>query len=213
MLALSTARWYDDDTFRQGGAALDWLQRAKRLYLVLSILLIALGLFLICRPAATLLTICYLLGILCLLFGGFKLIGYFSKGSYRTAFRFDLPLGILSLILGILLCWHPGNVVALLQFFIGSFILVDGVLKFQTALDARRCGLSRWWGILTAALLSAAAGLLLILNPFGGAKAMVVLLGVTLVVDGFQNLIVVLYTARHIRRNPDDDDLDIVFEE
>lgn len=192
---------------------MDWFKRVKCLSILFSILPIALGVFLICWPAATLLTVCYLLGIFMILFGLVKLIGYFSRKSYREAFRFDLFLGILSLVLGILLCCHPGDVVALLQFLIGIFILVDSVLKFQTALEARRFGLARWWSIFLVALLSAVGGLLLLLNPFGSAKALVVLLGITLVVDGAQNLIVVLYTARHIRRNASDDDFDIVFEE
>ena len=192
---------------------MNWLKRAKYVYLILSVLLIAMGLFLICRPMATLLTVCYLLGTLSILLGLVKIIGYFSRGAERLAFQFDLALGILSLILGILLCCHPGNLVVLLQFLIGLFILFDGVFKFQTALDARRCGLTRWWSILVAAILSAAAGLLLLLNPFCSAKAMVVLLGITLVVNGIQNLVVLLYTFRRIRHNPDDDDFDIVFEE
>ena len=192
---------------------MDWLTRAKRLYIALSALLIALGLFLICRPVATLLTICYLLGVLSIFFGLVKLIGYFSRSRVRLAFQFDLALGILSLVVGILLCCHPGNVMVLLQFLIGLFILFESVFQFQTALDARRLGLGRWWSILLASLLSAAAGLLLLLNPFGSAKAMVVLLGISLVVHGIQNLMVVFYTARHIRHTPDDDDFDIVFEE
>ena len=192
---------------------MNWIKRAKYVYLILSVLLIALGLFLICRPVATLLTVCYLLGILSILLGLVKIIGYFNHSADRLVFQFDLALGILSLILGILLCCHPGNLVVLLQFLIGLFILFDGVFKFQTALDARRWGLTRWWSILMAAILSAAAGLLLLLNPFGSAKAMVVLLGITLVVNGIQNLVVLLYTFRRIRHNPDDDDFDIVFEE
>ena len=184
---------------------MDWFQGARRLSIVLSILLTALGLFLIFRPAATLLTVCILLGIFCLLFGLVKLIGYLARRPEMPAFSWDLPLSILSLVLGLLLCFHPGNVVVLLQLLTGIFILADSILKFQTAWQARRFGLPRWWSILLAALLSAAAGLLLLFNPFGTAEAMVVLLGVTLVVDGIQNLLVALYTFRHRSRGPDDD--------
>ena len=72
-------------------------------------------------------------------------------------------------------------------------------------------GLNRWWSVLAAALLSAAAGLLLIFNPFAGARALMTLLGITLIIEGVQNLFVVIYTTRHFRQGPDD--LDIVYEE
>lgn len=191
---------------------MDWLQRAKRFYVIFSILLMALGLFFILYPMATLRTVCYLLGVLSILIGLVKIVGYFVRRD-RLAFQFDLALGILSLVLGVLLCCHPGNLMVLLQFLMGLFILFESVFKFQTALDAKRCGFRRWWSIFLTALLSAAAGLLLLLNPFAGARALVILLGITLVVDGLQNLVVVLFTSRYIRHNLDEDDFDIVMDE
>ena len=114
-------------------------------------------------------------------------------------------------MLGILLLIHPGNLSSLVQFVTGLFILIDSIFKFQTSLDAKRFGLTRWWTILLVAIVSAAAGLLLVFNPFGGAKALMVLLGVTLIAGGLQNLIVVLYTVKY--RDNISHDFDIVYDE
>ncbi|HIS65101.1 MAG TPA: DUF308 domain-containing protein, partial [Candidatus Avoscillospira avistercoris] len=186
-------------------------QQAKRFYILLSSVLILLGLVVTIWPLQSLYTICCLIGGVSILFGVAKLVSYFTKDSTGLAFQFDLVMGALALVFGIILCFHPGNVLSLLQLLIGLFILIDGLLKLRTALDARRMGLNRWWSVLAAALLSAAAGLLLIFNPFAGARALMTLLGITLIIEGVQNLFVVIYTTRHFRQGPDD--LDIVYEE
>ena len=190
---------------------MNWMQQAKRFYILLSSVLILLGLVVTIWPLQSLYTICCLIGGVSILFGVAKLVSYFTKDSTGLAFQFDLVMGALALVFGIILCFHPGNVLSLLQLLIGLFILIDGLLKLHTALDARRMGLNRWWSVLAAALLSAAAGLLLIFNPFAGARALMTLLGITLIIEGVQNLFVVIYTTRHFRQGPDD--LDIVYEE
>lgn len=83
--------------------------------------------------------------------------------------------------------------------------MLDGVFKIQTALDARQFGLKAWWVVLVLAICSGGFGLLLIVNPFEGAVALMILLGVTMVVDGIQNLLVVLYTVQTTREEMKND--------
>ena len=55
------------------------------------------------------------------------------------------------------------------------------------------------------AICSGGFGLLLIVNPVEGAVALMILLGVTMVVDGIQNLLVVLYTVQTTREEMKND--------
>jgi hypothetical protein len=50
-------------------------------------------------------------------------------------------------------------------------------------------------------------GLLLLLNPFSGMRALASWQGVTLIVDGAQNLCIVIYTVKTGKRNPGGADL------
>ena len=83
----------------------------------------------------------------------------------------------------------------------GIFVLVDGVLKIQTALDAKTFGLTTWWMIILLAMATCICGLLLIFKPFESAVAMMILLGITLLIDGIQNLWVGIYTVKVSKRN------------
>lgn len=185
---------------------MELIKRAKQAYVIVSIVMIVLGLILIFFPEISVAALCYTIGGIMTAFGIVRLVGYFSKDLFRLAFQFDLALGIFSLLVGVLMILHPSHVLAAIPVIIGIFVTIDGVFKVQTAFDARRFGMKRWWTVLMLALLTCAAGIFLIVDPFKGANAMMILFGTTMLVDGIQNLCVVLYTvktAQNIREYSD----------
>ncbi len=231
---------------------MELIRRAKNAYIAVSVLMLVIGGCLIIWPEMSLSVFCVVTGIAMIIFGIVKLLGYFSKDLYRLAFQFDLALGIISVLFGIVIVIHPRNLITFVpvimgifvmldgvfkiqtaldarQFglkawwvvlvlaicsrnlitfvpvIMGIFVMLDGVFKIQTALDARQFGLKAWWVVLVLAICSGGFGLLLIVNPFEGAVALMMLLGVTMVVDGIQNLLVVLYTVQTTREEMKND--------
>ena len=98
-------------------------------------------------------------------------------------------------IAGVLLLLHPEDSSAQICNGMGVLLMI---LKLQTALDARRFGLERWWLIGGAAVLASILGVLIILDPFGGSgvAGAVMLLGITLLTEGLLNLYVAVYTVK-----------------
>ena len=187
------------------------IKRAKWAYCIVSAIMILLGIVLILYPGFSAVTLCYLFGAMLMVFGIVKLVGYFSRDLFRLAFQFDLALGVFSLIAGAVILFHPANVALMLPVLVGVFVMIDGVFKLQTAGDAKRFGLGNWWLILALAIVTCLCGMFLVVNPFDGARVMMTLLGVTLLVDGIQNLYVVIYTVRAVKESRRDDH--IVYEE
>lgn len=161
------------------------------------------GILFISFPSASAVAICCAVGILITLFGLVKIISYFSNDLFRLAFQFDLALGIFSVAAGVIIILHPGNIAALMPVIIGVFVLVDGAMKIQTSHDAKLFGLAYWWGILVFGILSCICGLLLIMNPFEGASALMILLGISLIADGIQNLWITAYTVKSMKPKAD----------
>ena len=172
-----------------------FISRVKIAYSVISVGLIVMGLCFIFLPEISALTICYCVGAVSIVFGIIKLMGYFSKDVYRLAFQFDLALGIAMIVLGAVEVIRPRLLLGLLPVVLGIIVLVDGLFKIQTALDSKRFGLKKWW---------------IILDPFEGNKILTVLLGVTLVVDGVQNLWMVLYTVRSKKAEDESINIEII---
>ncbi len=156
------------------------------------------GVLLLLHPEVSAAVICKGMGVLLMICGAFKLCGYLSKDLYRLAFQFDLACGILAMVLGLLMLFRSDSVLRFLNLVLGIVILTDGLLKLQTALDARRFGLERWWLIGGAAVLASILGVLIILDPFGGSgvAGAVMLLGITLLTEGLLNLYVAVYTVK-----------------
>ena len=177
---------------------MEWIKRAKSTYIAVSVIMVILGAVLMLNPGLSMLTLCYLIGGLMVIFGITRLVGYFSKDLFRLAFQFDLALGIFCMLAGIVILVHPNNIMKLLPVIIGLFVTIDGVFKMQTAIDSKRFGLKRWYAILVLAAVTCVFGLLLIIDPFAGGKALMIFFGATMMIDGIQNLCVVLYTVKTV---------------
>ena len=177
---------------------MEWIKRAKSTYIAVSVIMVILGAVLMLNPGLSMLTLCYLIGGLMVIFGITRLVGYFSKDLFRLAFQFDLALGIFCMLAGIVILVHPNNIMKLLPVIIGLFVTIDGVFKMQTAIDSKRFGLKRWYEILVLAAVTCVFGLLLIIDPFAGGKALMIFFGATMMIDGIQNLCVVLYTVKTV---------------
>ena len=176
------------------------MKRIKALYITISILSLLAGIALVIWPGASVITICYVVGSAAILVGAVRLAGYFSKDSYNLNFQFDFAMGLVFLILGTVLIFHPGDTVAVLHFSVGILVLVDSVFKLQTALDAKHFGLKKWWVMLLCALLCAGLGLVLVILPFRTAEILVRVTGAALAVNSGENILTAGYTVKSKNR-------------
>ena len=179
-----------------------YVKAAKTFYILCSILLCGIGIMLICWPTLSAEVLCVVLGVVSLVYGAEKIVGYFSRDMYRLAFQFDLALGIFVAIIGVILLLHPGRVLLLVDFIVGLFVLIEGVFKVQTSVDAFRFGMKAWWLILMGALLSCVFGLILLFGLLPATSVLMVFVGISLVADGAQNLFNAFYTIKSMGRAP-----------
>lgn len=175
------------------------IQAAKTGYIIMSLLLCVLGIVLIAVPGLSALVICRAGGGILVLFGFVKIVGYFSKDLYRLAFQFDLAFGILLIALGMILIFRSNIMLNIVCVFLGISILTDALLKIQIAIDSKEFGISRWWLILAAAVLTGIIGFLLVLRPSESVQIMMLLLGMSLLTEGILNLITILSVVKIIR--------------
>ena len=169
---------------------------AKAGYILMSALFSAAGVFMILKPEISTEIICIAAGILLVIFGIIKIIGYFSKDLYRLAFQYDLAFGILRIILGIIFCTHTAGGVNLFFTAMGILVLVDGLFRIQLAVDAREFGISQWWLLLMIAVITGLFGVLLLLRSAEGMQTVMLLLGCSMFSEGILNLCVALCTTR-----------------
>ena len=181
------------------------MKAAKIGYIVLSVLYCVLGIFFFFLPDLSLTAIGIMLGIGMIVFGIVKIIGYFSKDLFRLAFQYDLAFGGLLIALGIIVLVNPEHLLSFFCIVIGIAVLCDGLFKIQIAIDSKPFGIRTWWLILLFAVITVAAGVLLIIRPAQAARMLTVFLGISVFADGILNLIVAVFTVKIIDHQLSDD--------
>lgn len=176
------------------------IRAAKIGYIIVSVTLCILGLVLIGVPDFSAVLLCRIGGILMILFGVAKILGYCSKDLYRLAFQYDLAFGILVIALGIGMLFRTNPAIHVLCAILGIYVLADALLKIQIAIDAKTFGLKKWWLIFSSAILTGIVGFLLIFRPFESAHAIMILLGITLLMEGILNLITILTAVKIVQK-------------
>ncbi|MGN0971789.1 MAG: HdeD family acid-resistance protein [Aristaeellaceae bacterium] len=182
------------------------IRTAKRGYTIISLMLCAVGLMLMLAPGLPLTVIGTVVGLALGVSGVVKLIGYLSRDLYQLAFQFDLAFGILLMALSTVVLLRPEHGMGFLCLVLGITTLADGLLKIQTALDARRFGLKTWWLILLTALLAGVAGMLLTLRPSIHVQVLTVLMGAALLADGVMSLCVAVCAIKVLPPSLERDD-------
>ena len=172
---------------------------AKTGYVIMSLFFCLLGMGFILHADIGTRMLGTILGIALIVFGIVKVIGYFSKDLFRLAFQYDLEFGCILTLLGIAVLVHPLAAVNLIVIAMGLLIMADAFFKARIARDSKEFGISDWWFILAASVVTGVMGLLLIFRPGSSAQLMVILLGMALIAEGILNLAVAVCTVKIVK--------------
>ena len=107
--------------------ALKQLKLAKNCYIIMSVLFMVLGACLIIWPDCSMAVFCTAVGIMLIVYGLIKILGYFSRDIYCLAFQFDLAFGVLLAAVGIIIIVRRNVVVNLIFGIFGLLILADAL--------------------------------------------------------------------------------------
>ncbi len=168
--------------------------------ILMSILYIALGVFLLAVPGTALNIVCYALGGVVLACAAVQLIRYFTTEHGLFQSQLTLISGVVCLALGAFLIIRSDIVIKILPIVFGLFVIFDSLGRVQNALELRRCDYGSWKGFLLLALLSIVLGVIMIIDPFGAVETLVMAIGVILILEGALNLLSALYTMLAVHR-------------
>lgn len=180
------------------------LKTVKTVYSAVAVLECILGLVMLCYPGFSLSALGVILGIGLVLFGVVELIAYFSGSAPLILSRNVLAGGIFFIILGVLVLTNPLGLMNFICIVVGVGILADSLFKLQSVLDVRQF-MSRgsWWLVFAALLLSVLAGIPLVFWPGESGRALIVLLGIGLLLNGAFNIFDVVYVTRYVKEFKD----------
>lgn len=149
-------------------------------YMVISIISLILGLFLVIKPEVSSSIISYVMGAGFIFYGVVHIITYILIKD-ESLFQFDLAKGIITTAIGLYFIFKPTFIVSILPFVLGIAILINGVFSLQSACNFYRNSPKNWLTVFIPSIITIVFGVLVIVNPFKWAKALLIVIGSVLI--------------------------------
>lgn len=162
-------------------------------YLWLAIILSGSGFLLLVYPGQSMKTIAYTIGAAAFLLGLLQLIRVLSRKERGFRFAIAVLCAALTMICGILACVLNEGVQMFFPALIGLFLVMDAAFKLQTVVRSYSYKMKAFWVLLIFSVLTVAGGFLCIRSESFAISTLAVLLGITLMLDGIQNLLSLLF--------------------
>ena len=160
------------------------------------IIAIIAGLFFILYPELASGIIGILFGIVLFIAGLTEVIGYFitikqfREENYGKAAGAEVVLvySIVIMIVGAFCVARPDAILQLLSTALGIFFLIDGIVKFRREIFVFKLKSVNSWFVLLLATMLLVAGIMLLINPFGATKNIIIFSGAAFIVSGVENI-------------------------
>lgn len=169
--------------------------------IISSLLLIALGILLIVRSEATIMTISYVIGGVLIAIGVLAEIGFLKENKNNiTKTDMDVIYGIVSIILGIVVINNPEAIASIIPLVIGIIIIVNSAVKLQYSLELKKEKNDLWLSTLILSIVMLVCGVVLIFNPFAGAVLLTKIVGVFILVYAVLDLLSTFFIRNTLKK-------------
>ena len=164
------------------------ISKFTRSSIVSSIILFGFAILLITQSEATIMTISYVIGGILVALGVLAELRFIKNIKDMTS-SLDIIYGICCVILGILVIKNPEAIASAIPLVIGFIIVVSSAMKLQYSLELRKEKNELWLSTLILSVITTICGIVLIFNPFEGAKFLTTIVGIFILVYAVLDLI------------------------
>lgn len=169
------------------------MKTSTKIWLAIAgILLVVLGVLCISRPAATLFTTAWLIGLFTLFAGVSKLMFTLRTQAFLPNSGTRALSAILEIIIGIIFLANNVFLAFSLPVIFAMWIIIESVIIVVNSFDYKRVGFPGWWGILLLGIGGVVLGILGLRNPDVTAATLSTLIGLGVIAMGASYLIALL---------------------
>lgn len=177
----------------------DFIKKYSRDSLLVSVVIIILALFLIFNPGLSINIAMITVGLLLAFYGIVQTASYFSHSKEIQFFNFQLVIGMVCLLAGLVFIFNPTFINSILPLVIGVWIVIKSITSLQLALNIKNTGYNNWQMMLLLSILTFILGIVIVLNPFQAMEAVVSICGGFLLVSELINIFETVYMMRMMK--------------
>ncbi|MGN1160014.1 MAG: HdeD family acid-resistance protein [Lachnospiraceae bacterium] len=164
--------------------------------IIVSLCEMIIGILLLVNPIGFTTGIIVFIGIVLLLMGLSKVVGYFREAPEEAALKQGLTRGCIEILAG-LFCIIKSEwfivTFPILTILYGIGILVTGIAKVQWTVDSIRLKMKRWFWIAISAVLTLACAVLILCNPFSSTTVLWTFIAVILIVEAVMDIVATVF--------------------
>ena len=157
--------------------------------LISSITLLIISLFLFFETEATIITISYIIGSILIAIGTITIMKYINnlKSSIRN--ELDIIYGVGMAILGIIVISNTKGLASIIPFVLGIIMIITSATKLQISLDIMKKNEGKMTTSTILLLITCICGVVLIFNPFSGAKILAKIIGIIILIYALLDIV------------------------
>jgi len=163
-----------------------------------------LGAFAICASLGVLLVFFFslsmrimpaIMGAALIIYGFAGIIGYFRSQNRTVSSAFSFGISVMLIIIGIWICTGPAEIMSLILIFLALVLLFHGSVDMALSFRQKQLQYRFWYVTLIAAIVTIAAGVIVLVDPFENILVRIYILGGSLMLDGLLDLVLAFLMA------------------
>ena len=168
------------------------MNKGKKIWLCIAgILLIALGVYFIIRPDITLVSAAYVLGVLTLFTGIFKLIFTFRTQAFMPNSGTRMLTALLDIFFGCFFLFNLLGTAMSLPIVFAIWVIIEGISILVMSFDYKKVGFPYWWVLLLLGIIGIVLGFLGLKNLGAAANTLSVLISISVILFGLAHILAV----------------------
>ena len=176
------------------------LKNLKWNAILTALIYVVAGAILIIFPDKVQNVICNIIGLVGIILGVIRIFMYLSVEVQDAIYRNDFVEGIVLILIGILVIYQKTIIQSLIPFIVAIVIIVDGFVKLQDGIDAKRLGYDKSYIYVIFAAISIIVGLIVMFNLVDTGNILFQILGGGLVYCGISDIVSVVFIANRVKK-------------
>lgn len=165
------------------------LKEMKKNVMISSLIYVIVGVILTIFPDSTARTIGYAFATVILIAGLSFLYRFITKDISYSFVGNEFVIGIVLIMASVFVFMRVDTIVSIIPMLLGVVITVSGISKLQNAIGLHKMHYHGSTAVLAFAILNIVFGIVLILNPFGAATTLIMLIGLGLIFSGVTDFV------------------------
>lgn len=176
------------------------LKNLKWNAILTALIYIVAGVVLIMYPDKVQDVICNIIGIVGIILGVVRIFMYLAANAADAVYRNDFVEGVALILIGVLIIYQKAVVQTLMPFIVAIIIIVDGFVKLQDGIDAKRLGYDKSYIYVIIATISIVVGLIVMFNLVETSNLIFQILGGGLIYCGATDIVSVIFIAKRVQK-------------